>query len=607
MKSYFKVGQSLDFCNQYSNRDLSKSHKIISLPSKPFSVSCDFIYESFLNEVLLMNKNDLTEYADFLLGVALYKCGNIADAQDLVQDTLLAALAAMADKPVDNPKAWLMTVLNRKYYDMLRRKYNKPTVSFEVVGDIPDDSEIYENVEKSSEAEKIRRCLAYLARLYREVMVRYYMHGEKVKEIAADLDISENAVKSRLNVGRKRIGKEFAMENYTKQSYEPENLWMTCSGSGGLDNEPFSLVGDNRITMNLLILAYERPVTVTELAKAIGIATAYIEPVIDKLVSGELMKRVGNKVYTDFIIYTEADRTANIALEKEIADSIYKDVWAVMENGFDELHSCDYYKRQTQSQQVKLDSFFAVRTLQHAVLTVLNEPCGGFMPFDEYPDRPNGGKWFAIGSRYSANYDYSSPEHEYGKYYISGEACSSHIVSCDGYKQIKNFELTLCEYNTLLGGTQIGMRNRLKRRMTDTEIGQMLYAIHSGKEEQLPIINSACFENFDIFLERRYLAKEGDKVVCAVPVITDRERHELYGLSEKYDNILAEKFHSEWLKLMVNPVKLPPHLKSVPEWQRYMECCSTVTMRIIKNALDNGMFPKCADYPAPAILISIKE
>lgn len=554
-----------------------------------------------------MNKTDLTEYADLLLNAALYKCGNIADAQDLVQDTLLAALAAMAKNPLNDPKAWLMTVLNRKYYDLLRRKYNKPTVSFDVTEDVPDSSEIYDAVEKSAEAEEIRRCLAYLTKLYREVMVRYYMHGEKVRDIAASLGISENTVKSRLDAGRKRIGKEFAMENYTKQSYEPENLWVTCSGCGGLDSEPFSLVGDDKITMNLLILAYEKPVTVTELAKAIGIATAYIEPVIEKLVSGELMKRVGNKVYTDFIIYTETDRAANTALEKQIADSIYKDVWAIIDKGFEKLHGCDFYKRQTQSQQVKLDSFFAVRTLQHAVLTVRNEPCGGFMPFDEYPDRPNGGKWYAMGSRYSVNYDYSSPEHEYGKYYISGEACSSHIVNCDGYEQIKNFELTLCEYNTLLGGTQIGMRNRLKRRMTDTEIGQMLYAIHSGKEEQLPIISSACFENFDNFIERRYLAKDGDKVVCAVPVITDKERHELYDLSEKYDNILAEKFHDDWLKLMVNPVKLPPHLKSVPEWQRYMECCSTVTMRIIKNALDNGLFPKCADYPAPAVLISVNE
>ncbi len=550
-----------------------------------------------------MDKMNLTEYADPLLDAALYRCGNIADAQDLVQDTLLAALTVMAKKPLNDPKAWLMTVLNRKYYDMLRRKYNKPTVSFEVTEDIPDGGGLYETVEKSEEAEEIRRCLAYLTVLYREVMVRYYMHGEKVRDIAASLGISENTVKSRLDAGRKRIGKEFAMENYSKQSYEPEKLFVTCSGRGGLDDEPFSIVGNDMMIMNLFILAYDKPVTITELAKAIGIAAAYIEPIVEKLVSNELLKRVGDKVYTDFIIYTEADRIANIALEKQIADNVYKDVWKIMDKSFEELHGCDFYKRQRESQQVKLDSFFAARTLQHAVIGVRNEVSGG-MPFEEYPDRPNGGKWFAMGSRYAANYDYGSQEHEYGKYYISGEACDSHIVDCVG---IKNREIVICQYNTLLGGAQLGVRRLLKRRMEEVEIGQMLYAIHTGREELLPVINAGCFENFDVLIERRYLARDGGKVVCAVPVITDRERYELYDLSEKYDNIIAEKFHDEFLGLMKNPVKLPPHLKSVPEWQRYMECCATVSMRIVKNALDNGLFPKCADYPAPAVLLSVKE
>jgi len=548
-----------------------------------------------------MNKTDLTEYADLLLNAALCKCNNIADAQDLVQDTLLAALTAKKD--LNDPKAWFMTVLNRKYYDMLRRKYNKPTVSFDVTEDIPDSGELYEAVEKSEEAEAIRRCLAYLTKLYREVMVRYYMHGEKVKDIASLLGISENTVKSRLDAGRKRIGKEFAMENYTQQSYEPEKLFVTCSGRGGLDDEPFSIVGNDMIIMNLFILAYDKPVTITELAKAIGIAAAYIEPIVEKLIRNELLKRVGDKVYTDFIIYTEEDRTANIALEEQVADSIYRDIWEIMDKGLEELHCSDFYKRQSESQQVKLDSFFAARTLQHAVIGVRNEVSGG-MPFEEYPDRPNGGKWFAMGSRYAANYDYGSQEHEYGKYYISGEACDSHIVDCVG---IKKQEIVICQYNTLLGGAQLGVRRVLKRRMEEVEIGQMLYAIHTGKEELLPVINAGCFENFDILIERRYLARDGEKVVCAVPVITDRERHEMYDLSEKYDNIIAEKFHDEFLGLMKNPVKLPPHLKSVPEWQRYMECCSTVSMRIVKNALDNGLFPKCADYPAPAVLISVKE
>lgn len=50
-----------------------------------------------------MNKIDLTEYVDFLLNAAIYKCGNIVDAEDLVQDTLLAALVILERKSIDNP------------------------------------------------------------------------------------------------------------------------------------------------------------------------------------------------------------------------------------------------------------------------------------------------------------------------------------------------------------------------------------------------------------------------------------------------------------------------------------------------------------------------
>lgn len=434
--------------------------------------------------------------------------------------------------------------------------------------------------------------------------MRYYMHGEKVKDIASSLGISENTVKSRLDAGRKRIGKELAMENYTKQSYEPEILWVYCSGRSSINGEPFTLVGDDKIAQNLLILAYDKPVTVTELAKAIGIAAAYIEPVIDKLVSGELLKRVGDKVYTDFIIYSPDDRTVSVPLEKQLADKLYRDVWKIMDRGLEELRRCDFYKRQTESKRTKLDSFWTVRTLNHVVNQVRDEFCKDYMRFEKYPDRPNGGKWIAMGSRYPVNYDWDNPAYERGKYYISGESQTRHLVDCAGMKKL---DLVLCEYSTLLGDTQLGMRDILKRRMTDVEIVQMLYAIHSGKEENLPLINAGCFENFDKFIELRYLAKEGEKIVCDVPVITEKERYELYNLSKDYHDIIAEKFHDDLVKLMVNPVKLPPHLKSVPEFQRYMYCCSTVSMRIVKNALDNGLFPKCADYPAPAVLISVQE
>ena len=554
-----------------------------------------------------MNKTELIEYADYLLQTAMYKVDSIEDAEDLVQETLVEALLAIQqNKAIDNPKSWLVTVLHHKYYDMLRRKYRKGTVSMDVIGEVPVCDELSEQMERSEEAENIRCSLAHLTRIYRQVMVRYYIHGESVKQIAKALSIPENTVKSRLDTGRKHVRKDITMENYTRQSYEPETLWLSNSGKTGIANEPFSLVEDDRIIMNLLILAYEKPVTIPELAKAIGISTTYVEPIVDKLVSGELMKRSGDRVYSDFIIYDENDRTANIELEKELAEKHYRGIWEIVQSGLEALHEQEFYQALPTSQSNKLDSWLAVRTVQTAVNRLRDEACGGMQPFDTYPDRPNGGKWYAMGSRYPADYDYSGEQSAYLNYMISGVSETTLMEYC-GLSRI-----SLCEYDCLLGKTHKGYcGNSVKYKMSGMEVMKMLYAIYSGEEDSLPMINMHCFENVEGFEALGYMTRnEQGKLVCDVPVLGLNESRKLYELAEKHSKQIQETYHDEIMQLMQHPVKLPSHLKSVPKWQQYMHCCSTFPMRVIMNAHENGLFlagRNLKENPVPAVLLEIVE
>ena len=76
-----------------------------------------------------MRTEELLEHADYLLGAAAGKCDSWDDAQDLVQAVLLEGLLAVrSGKKIDNARNWLVTVLNRRFYDMLREKYRKPLV-----------------------------------------------------------------------------------------------------------------------------------------------------------------------------------------------------------------------------------------------------------------------------------------------------------------------------------------------------------------------------------------------------------------------------------------------------------------------------------------------
>ena len=74
-----------------------------------------------------MEIEEMLAQADYLMHIAVSKCDSWEDAQDLVQETILDGLHAIR-KGVDinNARNWLCTVLNRKYYDLLREKYRKP-------------------------------------------------------------------------------------------------------------------------------------------------------------------------------------------------------------------------------------------------------------------------------------------------------------------------------------------------------------------------------------------------------------------------------------------------------------------------------------------------
>ena len=98
-------------------------------------------------------------------------------------------------------------------------------------------------LEENDAAENIRKSVAHLAKIYREVIVRYYMDGQSVSKIANELNIPVGTVKSRLYLGRNQVKKGIeTMEKYSTQSYSPVTLNIGSSGMPGINNEPHSLL-----------------------------------------------------------------------------------------------------------------------------------------------------------------------------------------------------------------------------------------------------------------------------------------------------------------------------------------------------------------------------
>lgn len=138
----------------------------------------------------------VTKYSPMLYRICVVMLGNEADAQDAVQDTICRYLECRKEfRDGEHEKAWLIKVAQNRCRDMRRFQMRHPQVAIDEI------TASYENPEYS-------QALAELAALPLPVKAAVYLHyieGYKTAEVSEILGISVNAVKKRLQRGRKLL------------------------------------------------------------------------------------------------------------------------------------------------------------------------------------------------------------------------------------------------------------------------------------------------------------------------------------------------------------------------------------------------------------------
>lgn len=541
-------------------------------------------------------QNELTDYTDALYYAALRLTGNADEAEEITQETFLAAWQKLSrGYQPDNLWLWLNRILSNKHCDRLREKYRHPVICWD---DWMADESFREPAETLPEDETdeqlafIRREIGYLARIHREVFLRFYIHGESIEQIASEMKIPSGTVKSRLNKGRQQIKKGVeTMETYTKQSYEPEILRLSCSGRCGLNEEPFSLVGyDDALAQNILIVAYEKPLTEVEIAKALGTPAAFIEPIVKRLTDGELMARTdGGKFYSDFIQFTRTDFYANFREQLRYADEHYHEIRDDLLAGLNALRETEYFCRQDESCRRKLELHYSISLLLNTVLDIAGTVHTD-VSFDGYPYRKNGGRWLAMGNRYPYGYDWKSDE-EYWKYGIDGEF-GEDVLNLYDTKRI-----WFRSYSTKLG--------EIPYNHTRKEHIKWMYELHSGIRSRT--IDAGILEGADVLIEYGLLKKDG-AVSPDIPVLNGDEYRAEKRLAHDMGKPIFAKLRESMADMIRRTrVKLPPHLKSVPEWQQYFLSRDSLPMAFLYHAIEDGLLLNENTSPVPAAILVIEK
>lgn len=558
-----------------------------------------------------MQNKLIEEQTEFLLSAALKKSGNMQDAEDLAQEALLCALSYTAKGGVINDmRGWLLTVLSNKWNNMLRKKYRQPIVAIGEGFDIVDESVCYSEEEELDKAENVRKTVAHLAKTYREVIVRYYMNGESVAEISKSMGIPEGTVKSRLHSGRNRMKEEMKfMENYSNQSFSPVTLWVANSGNNGINNEPGSLVNDNLLAQNILWAAYEKPVTAEAIAKSIGVPTAYVEPIIEKLTEGELMVKTGNKYYTDFIIYTVEDKEKHIPAQKEFIKDNFTHIWRYIENGLVELKQQDFYQKLNFDQKNSLEMYFAFNCLDYGIYRIVSNIFGAEQ---QYPYRKDGGRWIAFATVNFKEFNpmdhldlmmhsYTGERHTYFEKFTNRTVCQ-HVYSADGFPNYSYY--TSPDYDFIKNGEDV-----------DEIITKLLFILHMGIPAEYVGFNEEYLKMIPHLTKCKILREENGNIYVNIPVIDKKESDILYAiLAEAKQGMEADeelrKFFAEFINGKETPC--PSHIESVPVFKRYMCPVNAMLFSCLREAIFRGKLydgnydddnEKINQHPCPMILV----
>lgn len=251
-----------------------------------------------------MDKQELDarmeEIARSLLSYCTARTANHFEAEDLAHD-IIVEIYRSADniRNADAFYGFMWAVAGNVYKQWCKNKAKSKEC--ELTDDLPDEEELLE--ENDSALNLLRRELTLLAEKYRRAVVLYYIENKSCSEISDGLSISESMVKYLLFKSRQILKEGMSMErNYGQQSYNPKGLFLSFWGNGA---NRYSKLCDSKISQNILFACYNDKLTAEQISLEIGVALPYMEDKLAELSEYELLKKDGNRYYTNIVIFTK--------------------------------------------------------------------------------------------------------------------------------------------------------------------------------------------------------------------------------------------------------------------------------------------------------------
>lgn len=161
------------------------------------------------------------KYGRLLMKIAVGVLCLKEDAEEVVNDTYLAAFSNIKNSPPENLPSYLCKITRnlaiKKYrYNKAQKRSSEYTLSLEEIGDVFSSSMSPEDI---FQEKQLRECVFYFIKSLpdekRRIFLRRYWFFDSVKDISSDFGISESKVKTMLFRIRKELKEYLIKEGYT--------------------------------------------------------------------------------------------------------------------------------------------------------------------------------------------------------------------------------------------------------------------------------------------------------------------------------------------------------------------------------------------------------
>ena len=304
----------------------------------------------------LLNMID-QELLDRLFGYCYHRTASSHEASDLCSDIVYALVkAANTEGALENAEGFVWRIAHNVYADYSERRKRATDHSYagnpdEMLARIADEPDELDTGDRDRLSHILRQ-IAFLSRIYREVMISFYLKGQTLAQIAQAQGVSENAVKQRLFSARSTIRKELnKMEKKTMNiplGLEKIDFMMWGTGNPGT-GDPSELAA-RQLSKHIIWMCRNKPIGAAEISEALHVPMVYVEEELAIQSAGVggygLLKECGNGKYTTNFVLLDAPEIQEMQqLYIDRIPTVCDTVAAYVEEARDKLLSFPYLNR----------------------------------------------------------------------------------------------------------------------------------------------------------------------------------------------------------------------------------------------------------------------